>query len=194
MANIVERANMWTMLFTLTLVVSGVMYPTAVLGQRADGGFEEAVGIQARPHGHTTRRYLVTYMSSQAGLNLPTQSATVVTVTNQSDRSSVVTIDWFKEFATTSACTTTFVLESELTTDFCSRSLPLVLTVCNSTCSPELTFDEGRAVVSSQTERIAVSARVYYTRPAEEPKVFGEEVVAITDSKVVHIGRGNRGD
>jgi hypothetical protein len=88
-------------------------------------------------------------------------------------------------------------LDSELTTDFCSRSLPGPITTCNAVCDPELTFNEGRAVVSSTTEtannpdcaKIGVSARVYYTAGESD-----DVVSAITDSKIVRVGEGNRGD
>jgi hypothetical protein len=189
--------RLWLMLFTLTLVGSGLVSPTAALAQRADGA-DEAEGEQPRPHApdeQTSKRYLVTYMNSQTGTAI--RSATVVTVTNQSGGTCGVKVDWFKGFATAPECTTSFVLDNELTTDFCSRFLPDPITVCNATCAPELTFDEGRAVVSSTTKKeggpdcsaIAVSARVYYTTGEGD-----DAIAAISDSKIVKVGQGNRGD
>ena len=134
-------------------------------------------------------RYLVTYMNSQTGGRV--RSATVVTVTNQSPRACRVAVSYFKGFSNNSSpvCTTSFGIPSDFTVDFCSRNLPGALTVCNSICSPDLTFDEGRAIVSSSCPEIGVSSRVYYTSGNND-----EEVNAITDSKIVRFGGGNRGD
>ena len=55
--------------------------------------------------------------------------------------------------------------------------------------NPELTFDEGRAIVSSRLPQIGVSSRIYYTAGDGE-----EELLAITDSKVVRFGQANNGD
>jgi hypothetical protein len=189
------RKLIWPLLLALALGGYEVS-PTIALAQQPDGyqGKERHLQLQSDSQ---TKRYLITYMNSQTGEAI--RSATVVTVTNQSGGTCDVTVQWFKGFLFTPECTTTFVgLENELTADFCSRSLPFTITSCNSTCDPELTFDEGRAVVSSSTEtadgpdcsKIAVSARVYYTAGEEGDSA----VAAITDSKVVRAGQGNRGD
>jgi hypothetical protein len=134
-------------------------------------------------------RYLVTYMNSQTADRI--RSATAVTVTNQSPSHCLVGVSYFKGFSPNSSpvCSTSFIIPPEFTVDFCSRNLPLALTVCNSTCSPELTFDEGRAIVSSTCREIGVSGRVYYTSGDDDG-----EVAAISDSKIVAFGRGNTGD
>jgi hypothetical protein len=189
----------YTLVLTLTLVVSGMIFPTAALAQRADGSKAEEYGYK----GDTTKRYLVTYMNSQTQTSEDgeplemNRSATVVTVTNQSSGTCGIRIDWFRGFDPSAACTTTFALEEQLTADFCSRDLPIQITACNATCDPELTFHEGRAVVSSATQTaegpncaaIAVSARVYYTTGEDD-----NALSAITDSKIVRVGEGNRGD
>jgi hypothetical protein len=81
------------------------------------------------------------------------------------------------------------VLPPDFTADFGSRDLPGELTVVNSLPSPELTFDEGRPIVSSRLPQIGVSARVYYMSGDRD-----EELLAITDSKVVRFGKQNLGD
>ena len=63
------------------------------------------------------------------------------------------------------------------------------LTVVNAIPSPELTSDEGRAIVSSRLPEIGVSARLYYTSGDSD-----EQLLAISDSKVVVFGQGNHGD
>ncbi len=135
-------------------------------------------------------RYLVTYMNSQTA-NDSMRSATVVTVTNQSNQTNLVCVTFFKGFAndTSPVGTATFSIPPQFTIDFASRHLPGVLTVTNAVPNPQLTFDEGRAIVSSRDPRIGVSARVYYTAGDND-----ERLHAITDSKVVRYGRANRGD
>lgn len=134
-------------------------------------------------------RYLVTYMNSQTAGRV--RSATVVTVTNQSSRPNVITVTWFRGFSdnTSPVGTTTLSLPPDFTADFGSRDLPGELTVVNAVCNPELTFDEGRAIVSSRLPETGVSSRVYYTTGDRD-----EELLAITDAKIVRFAGANLGD
>jgi hypothetical protein len=135
-------------------------------------------------------RYLVTYMNSQTA-NDAMRSATVVSVTNQSSLINRVFVTFFKGFTDDSSPigTAAFAIPPQFTVDFASRSLPDELTVTNAVPAPELTFDEGRAVVSSMWPEIGVSARVYYTAGGRD-----ERLHAITDSKVVVYAGRNTGD
>jgi len=143
------------------------------------------------PHGGhpAIPRYLVTYMNSQTGGAI--RSATVVSVTNQSNQPNLVTVAYFKGFSdnTSPVGVTSFAIPPDFTVDFSSRNLPTELTVCNSICNPELVFDEGRAIVSSRQPEIGVSSRVYYTAGDRDT-----ELLAITDSNIVRLGQGNNGD
>lgn len=134
-------------------------------------------------------RYLVTYMNSQTGG--PIRSATVVSVTNQSKLINRVFVSYFKGLTdnTSPVGMTALAVPPEHTVDFCTRDLPSALTTCNSVASPELVFDEGRAIVSSMFPEIGVSSRVYYTANERDT-----ELLAITDSKIVVLGSGNSGD
>lgn len=134
-------------------------------------------------------RYLVTYMHSETGGAI--RSATVVSVTNQSNQPNLVSVSYFKGFSdnTSPVGVTAFSIPPDFTVDFSSRDLPAELTVCNSVCNPELVFDEGRAIVSSRRPQIGVSSRVYYTSGDRD-----SELLSITDSKIVRFGRGNTGD
>ncbi len=85
--------------------------------------------------------------------------------------------------------TAAFAIPPQYTVDFASRNLPGELTVTNAVPNPELTSDEGRAIVSSLWPEIGVSARVYYTAGDRD-----ETLHAITDSKVVVYGARNSGD
>ena len=135
-------------------------------------------------------RYLVTYMNSQTANN-SMRSATVVSVTNQSNLINRVFVTFFKGFTNDAAPvgTAAFAIPPQFTVDFASRHLPGELTVTNAVPSPQLTFDEGRAIVSSMWPEIGVSARVYYTAGERD-----ERLHAITDSKVVVYGKANSGD
>lgn len=135
-------------------------------------------------------RYLVTYMNSQTA-NDRMRSATVVSVTNQSRLINRVFVTFFKGFSDDSSPvgTAAFAIPPQFTLDFASRNLPGELTVTNAVPNPELTFDEGRAIVSSMWPEIGVSARVYYTAGERD-----ETLHAITDSKVVVYSGRNKGD
>ena len=149
------------------------------------GHLEELSNLAGIP---SVPRYLVTYMNSQTSGAI--RSATVVSITNQSDRINRVFVSYFKGFSdnTSPVCVTGFAIPPDFTFDFGSRNLPGELTVCNAVCNPELVFDEGRAIVSSMWPEIGVSSRIYYTRERDT------ELLAITDAKIVAFGKGNRGD
>jgi hypothetical protein len=134
-------------------------------------------------------RYLVTYMNSQTGGQI--RSATIVSITNQSKLDNRVSVSFFKGFTDDSAPVgvASFTIPPQFTVDFGSRNLPTELVVVNAVPNPELTFDEGRAVVSSELPEIGLSARVYYTSGDGD-----ERLLSITDSGVVVYGKSNQGD
>ena len=146
-------------------------------------GTLEPIGLPAEP------RYLVTYMNSQTGGAI--RSATVVSITNQARVTNRVFVSFFRGFQDNTAPVgvAAFAIPPDFTVDFSSRSLPGEITVVNAVPSPELVFDEGRAIVSSMWPEIGVSARVVYTRGDKD-----SELSAITDSKVVVFGKQNIGD
>lgn len=191
------RRELSYLLFIVTLVNCG-LFALAVWAAEDDG----MVPLQERAvtaadddsqddTGPLAARYLVTFIKSRT--TDPLRSATVVSVTNQAARACQVSVEWVRGFEPPSACTTTVRLDPGITTDLCSRAIPEPLTTCNATCEPELTFHEGRAVVRSSTKegcgRIGVSARVYYTTGDDDASLS-----AISDSKIVRSGQGNRGD
>src|SRR3984957_10315457 len=161
--------------------------PRALARLRRDievGEFEEvSAALPGAP------RYLVTFMRSQTGV--PIRSATVVSITNQSPKPNLVTVSWFRGFTNNNSPvgTASMIIPADFQVDFGSRNLPGDLPNVNVIPSPELTFDEGRAVVSSRLPEIGVSARLYYTSGERD-----EQLLAISDSKVVVFGQGNHGD
>jgi hypothetical protein len=135
-------------------------------------------------------RYLVTYMKSRTD-NSQIRSATVVSITNQSKVNNRVSVSFFLGLADDSipVGVASFTIPPQFTVDFGSRNLPSELVTLNAVSNPQLTFDEGRAVVSSELPEIGLSARVYYTHGDRD-----ERLVSITDSGVVVYGEGNHGD
>lgn len=180
-------------LFVFYLAVLAGASFSAVKAQEPndDGG---AAGVAAASALRSTDpvqdRYFVTYVKSRT--DAP-RSATVVTVTNRSNKSCDVKIDWFTSFVPDPpACTTTAGVDPGVTHDFCSRDVLSNITTCNSICDPELTFTEGTALVSSSKScsRIGVESRVYYT--TGETSDTG--VAAVSNPKIVRTGQGNNGD
>jgi hypothetical protein len=196
--------RVWWLLPIVILVVCGLL-PTPVVAaqkteQRPDASpdGEEGWELQEMPEAQVpagqVRRFLVTYMNSQRVAAI--RSATVVSVTNQSLTASCsISVDWFRGASAFNApvCTTNITVAPGRTVDHCSRPLPDAITACNATCNPALTFDEGRAVISStnapECSRVASSARVYYTTGSGDSGVS-----AITDSKILRFGLPNTGD
>jgi hypothetical protein len=180
--------NLLTVLFVgLALLIA----PAGTMGQD-DGSTPKGLRPEAMRAGEDIfgkliARYLVTFIKSRT--TDPIRTATVVSITNQTRKTCQVAVDWFQGFNPAPVCATAFSLDAGFTTDFCSREIPDPLTTCNATCAPELTFDEGKAVVNASCEDIGVSARVYYTRGDDD-----NELSAISDSKIVRFGEGNRGD
>jgi hypothetical protein len=154
------RIATWFLILTVALVSHGMRAPHA-LAQDDDGGWKESGILSLSPFSSIPLpRYLVTFMKSRT--TDPIRTATAVSVTNQvSGHTCGVSVDWFRGLDSTPSCPTTFSLEAGFQTDFCSRAIPDALTTCNSTCAPELTFHEGKAVVKSDCKQLGVSARVY---------------------------------
>ena len=136
-------------------------------------------------------RYVVTYIRSQTGEGI--QSATAVTVINQSDNSSCeVQVEWFTPSGT-SVCTHASIVAPGDVREFCSRPLQFE-TGCIVPCTPPLTnLVLGKAIVSStdvfECSLLAVEARVYYTTGVNDTTLL-----AISNSKIVFAGDGNIGD
>jgi hypothetical protein len=141
------------------------------------------------PHLPSEPRYLVTYMNSQTGGAI--RSATVVSITNMAKVTNRVVVTFFLGFQDNSAPVgvAAFSIPPDFTVDFSSRNLPGEITVVNAVSVPELTFNEGRAIVSSTSPEIGVSARVIYTKGDKDT-----DLLAITDSKVVLFAKQNIGD
>ena len=114
--------------------------------------------------GPLVARYLVTFIKSRTTDTIRT--ATAVSVTNQTGQTCQVAIDWFQGFNPTPVCTTAFSLDAGFRLTSVPGSSPDPLTTCNATCAPELTFDEGKAVVSANCQAYwGECARVLHQGP-----------------------------
>ena len=174
------------------VVVLSVLCLPQVMAQSRPSDGTPSPGLEpAVPVGQLVR-YVVTFMSSiTSGTINPT--GTAVSITNNGPDTCDVSVDWFRGHSTTISCTTNFTsLPPGQTTVLCSRTLPNWVSVCDISCSPALTFHEGRARVNSTNTtycaRTAVDARVFYFSGGDA------SVAAISNPKIVKTGIGNRGE
>jgi len=183
-------------LILLALLASGGLAGTfsTASGQVAspDGSGPQTRRLTPGASATLVSRYVATYMSSQTAFESSPRSLTAVSITNNSSSTCDTSVDWKIGFEGI-ACTTTLTLGPGETGEHCSRDIRFAITSCNATCSPELTFAEGNAIIGSTKSRsceaIAVSARTYYTTGTSD-----ETLNAITDAKIVRVGAGNHGD
>ena len=188
--------GLWVFLVTLALISVGMSTPAARAADNDDG----SPAVDASDPIDVSKLvplYRVTFIKSRT--TDPIRTATVVSVTNQAPQPCDIAVQWFRGFDPNPACTATTTLGVGFQTDFCSRAIPDPLTSCNVTCTPDLTFHEGSAVVYGSVyclfggglgdPGLAVSARIYYTTGSTD-----SAVTAISDSKVVRFGMGNHGD
>lgn len=189
MNRIVRSSSLLMILCVWTATAQNPNHPTGTPDSSEQG---QQPTTQFVPAGSTSR-YAVTYMNSQTTSGF--RSATVVSVSNQSRIACSVTVEFFRGFEAAAVCTTTATISPNVTHDFCSRAIPGGATTCNSTCSPALTFHEGRAKISSTADAeghcaaIAVDARLYHFTGTTTDSGVG----AITSPTVVRIGQGNAG-
>jgi hypothetical protein len=159
-----------------------------VLSPQSASELETLASSSGKPSSSLQPRYLVTYMGSDGGS--ATRSATVVTVTNQSTTQACqVQVKWYRGYEpVTPVCTSTATLNPGFTADYCSRCMPVGVTDCNVVCDPELTADEGKAIVSTTCPKLGVDSRVYYTMEGNL------QVSGVSNPKIIHVSGGNAGD
>jgi hypothetical protein len=148
----------------------------------------------ALAQGADDARYLVTWFKSDIISGPSLRTASIVSVTNQSNTNCQITVEFkINGLNTRGGCSVSIPTVAGQQVDLCTRSIPPGITSCQRTCAPPLVSAEGNAIVSSENttgcENIAVSARTVYTS-----HITDEPVGAITDAKVVKIGQGNNGD
>ena len=132
--------------------------------------------------------WLVPFMTSTAVGSI--NATTVITLSNQGTAFCSTVVE-FRNASDSLACTTTIGLGPGQTLEHCSRGLPPQIVGCNATCSPQLVYNEGKAIVGMSSKcksKIAVDARVYHTDGNDGT------VQAIAPVKVIKIGKSNTGD
>ena len=173
----------------LTCTLWAALPPVAALAQADDRGPAAEAAAPQLPAGHVAR-YRLTYMKSSTTTAI--RSATVVSITNQSQGTCVTSVDWRFGFGS-ATCTTTLSLGRGQTGEHCSRPLPGAIATCNATCSPALDSIEGNAAIGSNNvtdcDRIGVDARLYYTTGTNDTAVS-----AVSNPNIVKRGLGNNGD
>ncbi len=178
----------------LSAALIALLVPSAVHAESADGSSGQETAAPGLAPG-TVARFRVGYMHSETG-SVP-RSATVVTIVNEATVPCTVSVDWRKGFSATGIggviCTTTVTnLQRGQSAELCSRPVPSAVAVCNATCAPPLTFDEGNAVVGSTSgaacAKISVSTRTYYFGASDT------DIVGITDPSITKFAVGTVGD
>jgi hypothetical protein len=164
--------------------------PPGALAQGADADDEVVVRSAPLLPVGTVARYLVTWFKSSTGV---VGSASFVSVTNQSDITCRIAVDWRINGVVTNLSQNLFAAPGQQV-DFCTRATQGIATQAITTCNMTgaLTSAEGNAIVGSAItpgcEKIAISARTVYTSNNDQ------FLDGITDAKVVKIGMGNTGD
>lgn len=174
---------LFSMIFGGMLVLGG--FPASALAGDAEGTGPSVGAELATGHVPVWR---VPFMKSQTGGTI--NSATVISLSNQGTATCSTSVDFFFGGGLL-ACTTTLSIGPGQTLEHCSRSIPLEIVSCNSTCSPALTLNEGHAVVGTTSackSKLAVYPRLYYTGPSDTA------VQAVADVKLVKTGKSNTGD
>ena len=188
-----HRLIVLTRLLLTLCSLSLLAQPTWPQSESPTGSDRPEIAPQVVPIG-STPRYLVGYMNSQTTPNF--RSATAVSVTNQSPVSCSVTVEFFRGFSSTANCSASAVIAPGLSRSFCSRSMPSGTTTCDTLCSPQLTFNEGHARVSSTADaagscgNIGVDPRLFYFNGT----TTDASLAGVTSLKVIRIGQGNSGN
>jgi len=149
-------------LMVFAVVLAATSHPTIVAAQTADDG-PVAKPSKVAPTaiaGQVARYRLADMCSVTGGTNT---CLTVVEINNLSGGPCNVGVEFYKGFSTTPSCTAVVnSLGNGLQTTVCSRTTTdSAIASCNSTCTPELTFDSGYAVVYSACSRIGVQGTIY---------------------------------
>jgi hypothetical protein len=135
-------------------------------------------------------RYVIPSYNSQNTL-AGSRSVTTVTVYNQTTKPCIVGMEFQAGQGTTSVCSMSLTIPVGQGNIFCSRSVNDPIGPCTATCSPELTFNQGHAYVSSNAacSNIVVDAQVVYTSDVDDNIVVG-----IRPLKLVKYNKANLGD
>jgi hypothetical protein len=185
----VRFANLITACAALLLLIGGA--EAADSPSSAGPRASSSVAPQAIPPGHVRRYAIPHYYSVISGGG---RSLTIVTVRNGSGASCEVYVNFQKGQAITNTCTLIATIPGGQGRAFCSRQPGSFGAIsCNLVCSPQLTFDQGQAGITSTNsalcDRIQIDAEVIYTSSPTDDVVTG-----LTRLSVVKAGAASVGD
>lgn len=133
----------------------------------------------------------IVYMNSDTTSSASDRTATIVSITNQSSDPCEVSVDWSYADGSAVVCTTVSTIPPGATHQHCTRGVPILVSTCEATCAPALTFHEGSGVVSrlkTCKNTLAIDARLYHMGAGDSP------VQGIADLKVIQFGKKNKFD
>jgi hypothetical protein len=138
--------------------ISGV-----IVAAERDDGTPAAVASAKAGRVANIQRFVVPYFKSNTTSGFRT--AAVVTAVNNGGASCETRVAWFFGGGGL-ACQNTLIIGAGQSLDFCTRVIPSGVTTCNATCNPQLTFNEGKAVVFTAADaacsRVRIDPRTYY--------------------------------
>ena len=149
---------------------------------------ESDVSALKAPEGQQQRWRVVNMRSVEGAVN----TATAISVTNLGRNDCEVSVDWFRAKIQAADCNTSLIISAGQQRIFCSRLVSNdVFELCDATCEPELTFNQGYAIVNSDKSKkcrqLAVSPRIFYTNSKDS------SLLGVSNPKVVNL-KGNRGE
>jgi len=186
------RVQFTALALGLSLVLSAAAPATLALAQSKDGSGGAGGARSPDPvtpdHKEVAR---IVYMNSDTTSSASDRTATIVSITNQSSDPCEVSVDWTYADGSSVVCTTVSTIVPGATHQHCTRAVPILVSTCQATCSPALTFHEGSGVVSrlkTCKNTLAIDARLYHMGAADVP------VQGIADLKVIQFGKKNKFD
>lgn len=149
---------------------------------------ESDVSALKAPEGQQQRWRVVNMRSVEGAVN----TATAISVTNLGSIDCEVSVDWVRAKIQAADCNTSLIIPAGQQRIFCSRLVSNdVFELCDATCEPELTFNQGYAIVNSDKSKkcrqLAVSPRIFYTNSKDK------SLLGVSNPKVVNL-KGNRGE
>lgn len=149
---------------------------------------ESDVSALKAPEGQQQRWRVVNMRSVEGAVN----TATAISVTNLGSIDCEVSVDWVRAKIQAADCNTSLTIPAGQQRIFCSRLVSNdVFELCDATCEPELTFNQGYAIVNSDKSKkcrqLAVSPRIFYTNSKDK------SLLGVSNPKVVNL-KGNRGE
>ena len=148
-------------------------------------GITPATIIAAPPVGETYRYAIPHFVSSTGGAS--TSSFAAVSIRNASKVTCTASVTFQYASGAANVCVMTQSIPANESRVFCTRNGDLGFIGCQATCSPELTFQEGHALVSSTTGgacgAIQIDAQEFYVNAVSPAILLGASQLSVTNLK-----------